>query len=96
MNPPLRHRLPGRRRSDHLRIPRRLTRDPRRGCRSTLLKIDPLGSRESRLLVLLPVPDGAQELLHIDAFGLHVEHPGVFEHAPGGGAFVAFFFETRF
>ena len=33
---------------------------------------------------------------HVDALGAHFDHPGVFEHAPGGGAAGGFFFETVF
>lgn len=31
---------------------------------------------------------------HVDALGAHFDHPGVLEHAPGGGATGGFFFET--
>lgn len=36
----------------------------------------------SRSLSILPVPDGLQELHHVDAFTLHLNHPWVIEHSP--------------
>jgi len=43
---------------------------------------------------LVPTPYFGEEMGHVDAFGAHFYHPGVFEHAPGGGAAGGIFFEA--
>jgi len=45
-------------------------------------------------LFLVPTPYFGEEMSHVDAFGAHFYHPGVFEHAPGGGAAGGIFLET--
>ena len=41
-----------------------------------------------------PCPDRGEEVRHVDTLAAHLDHPGVFEHAPGGGAAGRLFFET--
>jgi hypothetical protein len=43
---------------------------------------------------VLPVPDGLQELHHVDTFALHLNHPRVVEHAPRCCTTVGLFLET--
>lgn len=31
---------------------------------------------------ILPVPDLSQEMLHVNFLAVHLDHPGMFEHAP--------------
>ena len=40
--------------------------------------------RDILLLIssILPIPNLSQEMLHIDLLGVHLDHPGMFEHAP--------------
>ena len=45
--------------------------------------------------LVLPVPHLLQELLHADLLALHLHHPRVLEHAPGGGAAGGVFLEAR-
>nr|POE88384.1 hypothetical protein CFP56_11613 [Quercus suber] len=50
--------------------------------------------RAGRSRGVLPVPDRLEELAHVDALGLHLDHPGVLEHAPRRRAALGTFFET--
>jgi len=45
--------------------------------------------------LLLPGPDGGEEVRHVDTLTAHLDHPGVLEHAPGGGPAGGFFFEAK-
>lgn len=45
--------------------------------------------------LLVPSPDGGEEVRHVDALAAHFDHPGVLEHAPGGGPAGGFFFEAK-
>ena len=49
-----------------------------------------LGARIS----ILPIPDLAQEVGHVDFLALHLDHPWVLHHAPGRGSARRFFFEA--
>jgi hypothetical protein len=42
----------------------------------------------------LPGPDRGEEVRHVNALAAHLDHPWVFEHAPGRGAARWLFFET--
>lgn len=46
-------------------------------------------------ILVVPLPDGAQELHHIDSLGPHLGHPWVLAHAPGCRTAGAFFLKTR-
>jgi len=44
--------------------------------------------------LILPVPYLLEEVGHVDFLGLHLHHPGMFEHAPWGRSSWAFFLQT--
>lgn len=46
------------------------------------------------LISILPIPNGLQELHHVDAFALHLNHPGVIEHAPRCCTTISLFLEA--
>jgi len=50
--------------------------------------------RPVTVLLVLPLPDRAEELHHIHLLGPHLDHPRVLAHPPGGGAARTFFLET--
>ena len=51
-------------------------------------------TRISGLDSILPAPYLSEEFRHIHLLALHVDHPGVIQHPPGGCAARGFFFET--
>ena len=43
---------------------------------------------------LRPTPNLSQEVRHVDFLGLHLRHPRVFHHSPGGGPAGGIFLEA--
>jgi hypothetical protein len=43
---------------------------------------------------ILPIPNGLQELHHVDTFALHLDHPRVIKHAPRCCTAVGLLFEA--
>ena len=43
---------------------------------------------------ILPIPHLLEEEFHIDLLAVHLNHPGMLEHAPGGRAAGGFFLQT--
>jgi hypothetical protein len=48
----------------------------------------------NRHISILPIPNGLQELHHVDTFALHLDHPRVIEHTPGCCTTVGLLFEA--
>lgn len=56
---------------------------------------NPLLSRALFFDIILPVPNRLQEQAHVYTLGLHLNHPRVFEHAPGCCAAAWLLLQTR-
>jgi hypothetical protein len=48
----------------------------------------------SCLISILPIPNGLQELHHVDTFALHLNHPRVVKHAPRCRTAIGLFFKA--